>query len=463
LLQAEMFEARLVQRNLFKKVLESLVGLLNDDATLHCSDAGIMLQAMDPWKVSLISVHLHADGFTNYQCDKALIMGTNLHTMSQILRCAADDETITLKAGDTADVVTFVFESLNKNKVSEYEIYPLNLYQEHIRMCETDYTAVIKMPSGEFERVVRDFSQCDEAMVIACTRDGVKFSSTSDTGTWNIMIAKTANVEEEEAVIIEMQEPITLSFSCKYLHMFTKASVLGGQVSLSIAPDTPLVVEYSIGEIGHVKYYLAPKVEWEDMEDEDWEDLEDEESEDMEMKDVGVKTEYFEEDQGEEVKHEYIEVTEVVKFKMETELEFEKLQDENRKLKEENRKLKTENEALKLDKSECKPRIKQEESECKHEIKEVESECKPEIKQEEENKEHGEGRVDGQKNGGHGDEKKTDVVKSKAVKRKTKLIKTSSVNNNDDQDENQSGRGFSQDGRPDAKALRRSSRGLQGL
>ena len=64
---------------------------------------------------------------------------------------------------------------------------------------------------------------------------------------------------------------------------------------------------------------------------------------------------------------------------------------------------------------------------------------------------------------GHGDEKKTDIVKSKAVKRKTKLIKTSSVNNNDDQDENQNGRGFSQDGRPDAKALRRSSRGLQGL
>ena len=36
--------------------------------------------------------------------------------------------------------------------------------------------------------------------------------------------------------------------------MFTKASCLAGQVSLSMSPDVPLVVEYNIGEIGHVRW-----------------------------------------------------------------------------------------------------------------------------------------------------------------------------------------------------------------
>ena len=36
------------------------------------------------------------------------------------------------------------------------------------------------------------------------------------------------------------------------------------QVSLSMSPDVPLVVEYKIGDIGHVRYYLAPKIEDED-------------------------------------------------------------------------------------------------------------------------------------------------------------------------------------------------------
>ena len=46
--------------------------------------------------------------------------------------------------------------------------------------------------------------------------------------------------------------------------MFTKASCLSPQVSLSMSPDDPLVVEYNIGDIGHIRYYLAPKIEDED-------------------------------------------------------------------------------------------------------------------------------------------------------------------------------------------------------
>ena len=93
--------------------------------------------------------------------------------------------------------------------------------QEHLGIPETDYSAVIKMPSGEFQRVVRDLSQFGESVVIACTKEGVKFSAAGDIGTGNIKLAQTANVDkEEEAVIIEMQEPVTLTFACRFLPDF---------------------------------------------------------------------------------------------------------------------------------------------------------------------------------------------------------------------------------------------------
>ena len=102
-------------------------------------------------------------------------------------------------------------------------------------------------------------------MVISCTKEGVKFSAAGDIGTGNIKLAQTANVDkEEEAVTIDMQEPVTLTFACRYLNMFTKASCLAPQVSLSMSPEVPLVVEYKIGDIGHIRYYLAPKIEDED-------------------------------------------------------------------------------------------------------------------------------------------------------------------------------------------------------
>ena len=137
-----------------------------------------------------------------------------------------------MKAQDQGDTVTFMFESPNQEKVSDYEMKLMNLDQEHLGIPETDYTAVIKMPSGEFQRVVRfacywlnassevlhfrDLSQFGESVVISCTKEGVKFSASGDIGTGNIKLAQTANVDkEEEAVTIEMQEPVTLTFACR--------------------------------------------------------------------------------------------------------------------------------------------------------------------------------------------------------------------------------------------------------
>eukprot|EP00965_Chrysotila_dentata_P156945 5185466-Pleurochrysis_carterae.AAC.1 len=39
------------------------------------------------------------------------------------------------------------------------------------------------------------------------------------------------------------------------------ATPLSGQVILQLSKDVPLVVEYRIGDLGHIRYYLAPKIE----------------------------------------------------------------------------------------------------------------------------------------------------------------------------------------------------------
>ena len=44
-------------------------------------------------------------------------------------RCAANDDIITVKAQDQADTVTFMFESPNQEKVSDYEMKLMNLDQ----------------------------------------------------------------------------------------------------------------------------------------------------------------------------------------------------------------------------------------------------------------------------------------------------------------------------------------------
>lgn len=217
---------------------------------------------MDNSHVSLVSLALRSDGFDKFRCDRNLSMGMNLSSMAKVLKCANNDDTVTIKAQENADTVTFMFESQNHEKVSDYEMKLMNLDQEHLGIPETDYSCVVRMPSMEFARICRDLAQFSESMVICCTKEGVKFSASGDVGTANVKLAQTASVDkEEEAVIIEMQEPVTLTFACRYLNAFTKATPLSNQVQLSMSADVPLVVEYRVADLGHIRYYLAPKIE----------------------------------------------------------------------------------------------------------------------------------------------------------------------------------------------------------
>jgi proliferating cell nuclear antigen len=50
------------------------------------------------------------------------------------------------------------------------------------------------------------------------------------------------------------------------LSQFTKASSLARQVSLSLSSEYPLVVEFKLDEVGYLRYYLAPKIDEDEME-----------------------------------------------------------------------------------------------------------------------------------------------------------------------------------------------------
>jgi len=71
--------------------------------------------------------------------------------------------------------------------------------------------------------------------------------------------------KEEESVQIKMEEEVSLTFALRYLNSFAKATPLSSMVTLKMSADVPLVVEYPISagekEMGHLRYYLAPKIE----------------------------------------------------------------------------------------------------------------------------------------------------------------------------------------------------------
>jgi proliferating cell nuclear antigen len=157
-----MLEARLSKASLLKKILDSVKDLITD-VNFDCSDAGIALQAMDSSHVALVVLLLRQQGFEHYRCDRNMSIGMNITSLTKVVKIAGPDDSITLKANDKADVLNLLFESPNEDRMCEFELKLMDIDAEHLGIPTAPYNAVIKMPSGEFARIIRDISVLSES------------------------------------------------------------------------------------------------------------------------------------------------------------------------------------------------------------------------------------------------------------------------------------------------------------
>jgi proliferating cell nuclear antigen len=259
-----MFECTLPQGELFKKIIAAISDLVQD-GNFMCDSHHISFQGMDSSHVSLVALSLRADGFQDYRCDREKTLGINFASLSKILKCMSSKDSLSLRAEDDGDTAMFIFESPNQGRISTFELKLMNIDAEQLGIPETDYKCVIRMPSSEFQRICRDLSAIGDSVIISATKEGVKFSVNGDIGSGDMTLknSSTENVDSDDSenVLIELEEPVTQTFALRYLNNFTKASTLSKTVTLSLGPDVPLVTEYKIDNVGHLRYYLAPKID----------------------------------------------------------------------------------------------------------------------------------------------------------------------------------------------------------
>ncbi|EAA35438.1 putative proliferating cell nuclear antigen [Neurospora crassa] len=255
-----MLEARLEQASILKKVVDAIKDLVQD-CNFDCNDSGIALQAMDNSHVALVSMMLKTETFSPFRCDRNIALGVNLTSLTKVLRAAQNEDILTLKAEDAPDVLNLVFESSENDRISEYDLKLMDIDQEHLGIPDTEYAATISMPSSEFKRITTDLMAMSESVNIEASKDGVKFSCQGDIGNGSITLRQHTNVDKpSENIEIELSEPVSLTFSLKYLVNFCKASALSSTVKICLSNEVPLLVEYNISASSYLRFYLAPKI-----------------------------------------------------------------------------------------------------------------------------------------------------------------------------------------------------------
>ncbi|RKP20537.1 hypothetical protein ROZALSC1DRAFT_5786, partial [Rozella allomycis CSF55] len=174
-----MLEGRLTHASTLKKIVEAVKDVISE-ANFDCNDSGITLQCMDSGHVALVLLQLNSDGFEDYRCDRNITLGINFAALTKVLKCAANDDSLTLKADDSGDRLNFVFESQKGDRVSEFDMKLMTIDAELLSIPDNDYDVTIKMSSAEFSRICKDLANFGETMNISADKESVRFGVEGD-------------------------------------------------------------------------------------------------------------------------------------------------------------------------------------------------------------------------------------------------------------------------------------------
>jgi proliferating cell nuclear antigen len=144
--------------------------------------------------------------------------------------------------------------------LSEFELKLMDIDSDHLGIPDTEYQSKISLPAGEFARICRDLGVIGDTVSIHATKESVKFAVSGDLGAGSITCKQFASEKESESTTIQLNDEVELKFALRYLNSFAKAAPLADQVTLNMSPDVPLMVEFVIAGKGHVRFYLAPKI-----------------------------------------------------------------------------------------------------------------------------------------------------------------------------------------------------------
>ena len=315
-----MFEAQVRQGSMWKKIIEALKDLVTE-ANFQCTPEGMSIQAMDTAHVALVNLMLRQDGFVVYNNERTSVLGVNLTSMSKIIKTTETNDVITLRHEDESDVLSIVAQG--DAKTSEFNMKLMEIDAETMGIPEIEYVATVSIPSSEFTKICRDMAIFGDTVTVQVTREGVKFSASSDFAEGFVFLKSTANVaaksggaakaepkaevkdedvktEKKEEVKVEnddsdddtplvdqkkfnakakdgkdesetpdgvqitVGEPVTLSFALRYFTTFSKGGSLADRVCLYFAEDSPCLIEFKLEGLGYLRFYLAPKVEGQD-------------------------------------------------------------------------------------------------------------------------------------------------------------------------------------------------------
>eukprot|EP00826_Nyctotherus_ovalis_P010228 TRINITY_DN12717_c0_g1_i3.p1 TRINITY_DN12717_c0_g1~~TRINITY_DN12717_c0_g1_i3.p1 ORF type:complete len:294 (-),score=68.58 TRINITY_DN12717_c0_g1_i3:171-1052(-) len=255
-----VFEGTLINVTKFRRLIESIKELVKE-VNMVITDSGLAIQAIDSSHVALVSANIKSEGFSAFNCKKNITLGVSLENLIKVIKLAGDSDSITMQAGEDGDKLYLSFENssnlfrkyLEGTKKIDFVFNLIVIESESFDIPEEDSDATLTMDASESARLFHDIYQVSETVTIEANEERFVFWSEGDMGKSRTVL--TSNMTTK----IKVKNTLRQSYAMRYLNMFNKAATCSTEMKMTLKEGAPMVLNYDLGTMGEIKFYLAPK------------------------------------------------------------------------------------------------------------------------------------------------------------------------------------------------------------
>lgn len=248
--------------DMIRILFEALKDVLND-VNIVFDESGMKIVSIEKGTMSaLVHVKLEADKIRKdgyYYCNSQVTIGVNMGSLFKLVKTVTKYDIITFYLEENkTNKLGITIENSNKNSVINFELQLLDIDEDEIIIPDIDFTAVITIPSQDFQKYCRDMSNLSDTLEIRSVANQFCLACKGDFANQEIVIneSDTGKIEFDTSSC----EVIQGKFSLKFLNLFAKATNLCSSVKMYLSNDSPLLLEYSVVNLGSIKFILVQKI-----------------------------------------------------------------------------------------------------------------------------------------------------------------------------------------------------------
>jgi proliferating cell nuclear antigen len=260
------FRLKLENSRILKGIVETLSSII-DETEFKISPKEFVITAMDPSRICLLELKIKKENFDEYECSGTFKIGLNLDDLDKILKRTAANDHIELEFKETEQKVKIKMQREGLNRARTFSLALLDIDTEEIPMenlLKIEYPAKWVIDADFLVEAIKDAEIYSEILNIkAIENEGLLFSSTGQIGEMEY------NLTTDDLINSEIAETCSGAYSLTFLKAILKIASITEKLEISLKTDHPLKMIFSLLEGGELNYFLAPRVEEAEFEDED--------------------------------------------------------------------------------------------------------------------------------------------------------------------------------------------------